>query len=159
MTETHAQAVERLKANEDHIIFADMNTEDQDLLTKIPRNKLEYLSTADDKLSWQQCVGDYKPLISCIYRIRPDYQPEPPKPEYVDLKIEERSGWLGVSKDDYGIIPYDFQNLHTLTSLPDFAGFYIPTEVPLCDKRIDPDYVAERIHKGHKVIARFRSNP
>lgn len=153
--ETFAQAVERLKKNEKpYRIFDDMPEKDQEILKQL-KDECEVLEEFPDQVYWRG-KEIRKLCLLGIYRIRPDYQLESPKPEYVDLKIEERSGWLGVSQDDYGIIPYDFQNLHALTSLPDFAGFYVPDEVPLCDARIDPDYVAERIHKGHKVIARFR---
>ena len=90
--------------------------------------------------------------FSCqlAYQIKSDYQPEP---EYADLEIttdcKEGIG-LGVHSCFQCQLPRRWMAIHELPSLPGFRGF-------LDDKgsTLQITWIAERISRGQKVIARF----
>jgi len=88
------------------------------------------------------------------YAINPDYKPEP---EFVDLEITESAinYLLGVERTDISeFLPYNFNHLHLLPSLPNFELFWYKDTNTI---RINFDEVAHRRHEGKTVFARFRS--
>lgn len=146
--------IETLKTNENpHRIFADMTPEEQACLRRVGPQNLRILVSSTQGPFWVDNGGS--PIqLHRVYSIKPDYQPQP-EPETVDLEIEEyESGmWLGVYSDHRGI-PHHFTNLHELSSLPGFLGFYKYKEDG-SECRTFIDYVSEEVGSGRKVIARF----
>lgn len=157
---TEQEIIKKLKDNEAHRIFADMSKEEQAILNKLYSKKnVQFLSNS---MMWELVAGYGTCCKNTIYRIAPDYQPEP---EYVDLEIVrhtegiEQIWWLGVWKCNggkrYDFLPWGFTHLHVLPSLPNFEGFYInkyPDWTPAEYQRI-----SHRIEVEKKtVFARLR---
>jgi len=100
------------------------------------------------------CDGWVKPSSgafsrSTAYILKPDYQPDP---EYVDLEIDIEDVFYGVWRtDDSAFLPYPFTSLHCLPSLPGFYRFFLEDA-----QTLHLEHIAERIHNGAKVYARFR---
>jgi hypothetical protein len=148
--------INRLKVNENpHRIFADMSEEEQECLKKVGPLNCKFLTCeykTNSNLNWNElgCSSHFLPVG--IYRIKPDYQPEP---EYVDLPIEEKTDfdgqWLGVRRIPGMNLPIAFTFLHMLPSLPGFVGFQ--TQADNCVRLSD---VANLHAAGFKIIARFR---
>lgn len=89
-----------------------------------------------------------------VYRLKPDYKPEP---EYVDLEIGFEGGFCGFygACSDKGILlPFAFTHLHCLPSLPGFVGFFYD------DLNFTARFeeVATKKRDGKNVIARFRKS-
>ena len=147
MTETFAEAAERLKNNENHILFADMK--EKEVLKKVGPVNCEFLtSTNESDLLWESLGCGSTFLGIGIYRIRPDYQPRPPKPEYVPCEVYEEGNRLYFNRPDGEQYP-----IISAPCFEDFRGFFYSNErqepgVPL-------DQVARRMAEGKKVVARF----
>ena len=145
--------IERLKDNKAHIIFADMSRDDQSCIrTAHSKDKVQYLS---DIMSWENKALFCELKNTGIYRLEPDYQPEP---EYVDLEIVKAFNWLGVwrigSKLE-DVLPHDFTHLHCLPSLPNFQKFWFKDEAGnIC--RVITDDVSSARDQGKTVYARVR---
>lgn len=159
------ELIESLKNNSvTHIIFADMTKEEQECL----RNHNAYCQWLMTNLSWQDKLANDSSFCNTdIYRIKPDYQPEP---EYVDIQVVRCEQWLGVSKSGLPlpmgfILPHEFTHLHCLPSLPGFRGFWLITQhepgirirldKSIADELDGQKCIAECIAEGEKVIARF----
>ena len=146
--------IEKLKDNEAHRIFGDMSDEEQGCLAHIGNENLEYLSPSGSYgvnsfgLSWTPKGKSSLMYPDGIYRIKPDYQPEP---EFVDLEIKSEQ-MLGVYRREHKFLPYNFTNLHYLPSLPNFAGFHREG----LTVSLDLEYVAKYIFEGKKVYAKLR---
>lgn len=152
MSETFAQAVERLKRNENHIIFMNMAEKDQDILNQIPQDQLEYL-TGDKELQWSHRHGPWKPCVSCIYRIRPDYQLDPPKPKYIDQEVfVNLADDLMVDRPD-GVRGF----IESVVHQRNFRGFYSNSidERNCFNVWNSTESIAGTIRNGFTVIARF----
>jgi len=143
------ELIEKLKDNDAHRIFADMTPEEQACLNKTPKQYIETLTDKNGVPAWVSQWGDHL-CAHLVYRIKSDYQPEP---EYVDLEIttdcKEGIG-LGVHSCFQCQLPRRWMAIHELPSLPGFRGF-------LDDKgsTLQITWIAERISRGQKVIARF----
>jgi len=155
----NTELINRLKVNEppNRRIFGDMTAEEQEGLKTTGRDHCQYLNGV---MIWEDLLDSGCCFTrSFCYRIKPAYQPEP---EYVDLPIIEFWGsgiqWLGVERPTgYDFLPSPYTQLNCLTSLPGFAGFWVP---PKNDKDTEhfvfSDGVANNKNKGETVIARFR---
>ena len=138
--------IEKLKKNK--MAFVLFEPEEQKLLKSLPENTIECLL---DK-PMEQWNLMFQPNFNRLntYRIKSDYKPEP---EPVDLEITESAinYLLGVERTDKSeFLPYNFNHLHLLPSLPNFAGFYHTGG----DKQteVQPEWVARYFPN---VIARF----
>ena len=152
--------IEKLKDNEAHKIFADMSNEEQQVLWSLmATNALQHLT---EDMNWCQKSKESKLFNLSIYRIKPDYQPEP---EFVDLEVVrhaegtvEQTWWLGVWADKRAELPHAFTHLHCLVSLPNFECFWnkIPSPVDSENTFYCLGLVTKMRNAGHKVYARFR---
>ena len=127
--------IEKLKKNE--IPFGLLSSEEQECLVEVKRhNCTNYL---ESKL-WTNCSGGLF-ANTVVYRIKPDYQPEP---KLVDCEIYKKAGTLWAEFDG---IKY---KIFELLSQEEFAGFYHTGG----DKQteVQPEWVARYFPN---VIARF----
>ena len=86
------------------------------------------------------------------YIIKPDFEPEPePKPECIDLKIEEHNGRLGVYRPDNVKLPFKFNGLFTLPGLPSFVKFISYEEKYIAKWPIED--IAAGIRDGNTIYA------
>jgi hypothetical protein len=151
---------------------------EMDMIEKLKKNKTAFGLLFNDeregfeKAGTENCLYyDGKNFIQpkrkgfsseCTYAINPDYQPEPPKPEFVDLEIvkhaedQEQPWWIGVwycpSGERYEFLPHEFTHLHCLPSLPGFEGFFLKNS-EYKDTEVDYQRVARCMPN---VIARFK---
>ena len=145
--------IKKLKNNEAHRIYADMTKAEQLCLEGLrEKNAVELLCDDGEKIIWHK-EGTSPLFLTSIYRIKPDYNPEP---EYIDLEIEEHKGYLGVWKKTeaakYKHLPFQFTHLHALPSLSNFEDFRLDNK-STC---IEFEDVASFMSEDHKVYARFR---
>lgn len=83
------------------------------------------------------------------YILKPDYEPEP---EYVDWKIEAVNDLLCVAERPIGKA-ISYKPLYCVPAMPNFVKFVEDCHGNICSL----DCVANLIHGGHKVFARFRT--
>jgi len=91
--------------------------------------------------------------INNIFRIKPDYQPEP---EYEDIEIVKLEGGYPSVRDMKILgIYYKCGNvwLGDIPAMPDFWDFI---DLDAIVQAVDFKYVASRLRLKHKVVARFR---
>lgn len=155
------ELIEKLKNNEAHKIFADMTQEEQDCLIEAGPVNCEFLTD-------NQCGGllwgligtsfEFYPYPQGIYRIKPDYQPEP---EYDDKEIIK--GINHVSRCPLEFLGYYYEDdifipLHCLPSLPNFKCFWYKPNIGIKSIEFkDAGNIATLIEEEkQKVIARFR---
>ena len=152
MNETLKETIERLKKNEQGWAFLSENDR-QCLKTVHEQNKVDYLTGAG---AWVNTAGTLFDNLGAneIYRISPDYQPERPEPEYIDLPIEIDGPWLGV-RGKISLIPYGFCHLHCIPSLPGFEGFRLAEEEEGHEHDIPLEGVSRCYRQGKVVVARF----
>ncbi len=154
MIETFEQAVRRLKENKDHIVFADMDDVDREILGKVGWSNCQILSDNSEGLYWGDLVGQHGHFyISHIYRIRPDYQPDPPKPEYIDIEIFSRCFELRCYANGRDL------PISHLPSLENFRGFFFyAADQAGGDRQVDVplEWVARRKAEGKTVFARVK---
>jgi len=151
--------IEKLKANKRPWIF--LTIEEKDCLRKA--NETGMVENLIYNGEWE-CLGKpWKGLGSGkngTYRIKPDYQPEP---EFEDLEIvkyyqgvAKQACWLGVWKEDYDFLPYEFTHLHCLPSLPNFNKFWFTDDLTGKECKVLYSDVSNARDQGSKVFARFR---
>lgn len=146
MSETLKEAIEQLKKN-DRTIYADMSREDKGILTDLGLRYCERLSCNPiNLLFWDEPYShDDRFIGTSIYRIRPDYQPEP---KYDNCTVIRKGNGLKylspTGKEEF---------IGNAVDNVDFAGFFFcddgPVEVPL-------EWVARRIAEGKTVVAHFK---
>jgi hypothetical protein len=162
MTETFAQAVERLRKNTKP--YGLLSEDDRKFLLEIGPTNLQIFSYVR---IWQEIptksysAGTFNESLT--YRIRPDYQPEPPKPEYVDCDITENScGELLCSFPSPLSGNYGSRLISVLPAIKTFAGFWRNEKKEPEKFNIWTHYqeVAQHRAEGKNVVARFeRRNP
>jgi hypothetical protein len=131
-------------------IYKQYHSEKADILEKVGKENLLY----HDPPEWRQ--KDRTAFFSFrTYILKPDYQPEP---EYVDLEIIKRGGWLGVWRLGNRFLPKPFTHLYCLPSLPGFQCFWHSNDDKFSQHaHVNIDVVASLVRQScHKVYARFR---
>ena len=150
------ELIEKLKNNEEHRIFADMTSDEKKCLKWVSPENCEFLTDNNcENLEWGSQGTESKWYPQGIYRIKPDYQPEP---EYEDKEIIK--GISHISRCPLELLGYYYEDdifipLHCLPDLPNFAYFfYVENET---EQIIEFDCVARWIaEKKQTVFARFR---
>ena len=147
--DTMNELIEKLKDNDAHRIFADMTPAEQACLKAMGQN-LECLGS---DMIWYAKEG--RLFDNSVYRIKSNYQPQP---EYVDLEITicKAGGYqnnrlcVWMKRNTGSVDSFTWMPIDELPSLPGFRGF-------LDDKgsTLQITWIAERISRGQKVIARF----
>ena len=143
--------INRLKTNENpHRIFADMTAEDQECLKKVGRQNCQYFNSATMWMNLNE-IGDNF-VATSIYRIKPDYLPEPAKSEYIDRPVFKHSDWdLMVNCPD-GIR----RCIDSVTHRSDFRGFWLMQKSEAGNEySTHVDNIAQHCAGGVEVIARF----
>jgi len=140
--------IEKLKDPKRAQPFGILSPEEQKCLKKAGKaNLISYSRTG-----WHNTTGE-ELFKTDTYAIKPDYHP---KPEYVNLEIEEfadgeNTKWLGVwNTPEAFFLPHQFTHLHCLPSLPNFDGFY-KSRAGLVE--VDFQWVSRQMPG---VVARFR---
>lgn len=147
--------IEKLKDNKAHVIFIDLSNEEQQVLWMLKKKGV--VQKLNNEMVWIEKPETEGLRNIDIYRIKPDYQPEP---KYVDFEIVKHAQgivqiwWLGVWKELHDFLPYDFNHLHCLPSLPNFAFFWYEDGCKI--PSISIESIANRKAEGKKVFARFR---
>lgn len=108
----------------------------------------------DNKDNWTPTFMDKKWPIpqSTIFRLSPDYQPEPPKPEYEDVEVETHCNILCIDVTKWFDKSKRWKNLWEIPAMPNFEGFYVNIKGNLLKLCLDD--VAK--HMNDKPFARFR---
>ena len=143
--DTMNELIEKLKDNDAHRIFADMTDDERECMVKVGYKNCQVLT---EYMSWRDISYPGGRLMgNSVYRIKSNYQPEP---EYVDYPVAtfESGGerWLGIFRGTVNA----WTHLHCLPSLPGFRGF-----LDANGGTLQITWIAERISRGQKVIARF----
>ena len=152
--------IEKLKDNK--IAWMFLSKEEQECLKQANEKgaveNLNYTGEWDSPEKIWTCLSNG---MNHIWRIKPDYQPEP---EYADVEIKEEEGWLGIKKEDWpkGLrlpVYYGtryFLHLYCLPSLPNFERFYYHADFGKTPS-VGLVQVAAKMDQKHIVYARFRN--
>ena len=125
------EMIEKLKRNERAWMF--LSKKEKGCLLSAPSKSVEYLSAIGE--DWQENDGNFD--ATDVYRIAPDYQPEP---EVYECEVR---------KTDTDRLDFHYQMddwyLHFAVNFPDFIGYkYADGDVRCSPRRSnDPDRPAE----------------
>lgn len=143
--------IEQLKDPKQAQPFGLRTPEEQEALKKAGKENCRWLSRSGNWI-YEEEHKNFPFCIIITYILQSDYQP---KPEYVDFEIELDDGFYGARSYTCNykgvLLPFTFTHLHCLPSLPEFDHFFLEG-----GQIQHLEHIAESIHNGAKVYARFR---